>query len=295
MLRILQNAQVSDTTGVDSSNTACQQFISNILLLYLQSNDRNFKLAVTFFLTNRFTQKTVMKKIIATLLTIFLISTLHAQNLVYDANAQVRKVSSFHGVSVGGGITLYISQGKEQAVAVSAADDKDVEKIITEVKDGVLRIRLENKLWGSWGNKKLKAYVTVTTLDYLNASGGSIAKITDEISVEDLNADASGGSIIEGRMKGNRLNADLSGGSIYKIEGSFNNVNIDASGGSIFQDFSFAANNCAVDASGGSIISLSVNKDLKAEASGGSIINYKGPGVITSVDASGGSTIKKRD
>lgn len=238
-----------------------------------------------------------MKKIIGSILAIMIMGTLHAQNLVYDANAQVRKVSGFHGVSVQSGIVLYLSQGKDQAVAVSAEEDKYVERIITEVKDGILKIRVDGKMWNNWnwGNKKLKAYVTVTELDYLGASGGSIAKITDEISVNDLSSEASGGSIIEGRVKGNKMDADLSGGSIYKIEGSFNSVNIEASGGSIFKDYTFAVNTCAVEASGGSIIALSVNKELKADASGGSIINYKGTGVITSVDASGGSSIKKKD
>ena len=236
-----------------------------------------------------------MKKIIGCFFALIIVGALHAQNLVYDANAQVRKVGNYHGVSVGGGITLYLSQGKEQAVAVSAEDSKDIEKIVTEVKDGILKIHLDSKFWRGWSNRKLKAYVTVTDLDYLGASGGSIAKITDEISVNDLQADASGGSIIEGKIKGNKLDADLSGGSIYQIKGSFSSVSIDASGGSIFKDFDFAANNCSVDASGGSIISLAVNKELKADASGGSIINYKGTGVITSVDASGGSSIKKKD
>ena len=98
--------------------------------------------------------------------------------------------------------------------------DQYIERIITEVKDGVLKIRVESKMWNNWnwGNKKLKAYVTVTELDYLGASGGSIAKIADEVSVNDLKADASGGSIIEGRLKGNKLDAELSGGSIYKVD-----------------------------------------------------------------------------
>lgn len=221
--------------------------------------------------------------------------TVHAQNLVYDANAEVRKVGGFHGVSVSSSITLYLSQGNEDAVAVSAADEKDIEKIVTEVKDGILKIRVENKSWSNWGNRKLKAYVTVKTLDYLSASGGSIAKITDAVKVDAINADASGGSIIEGDLQGNSMNVDLSGGSIFKVRGSFNNASIDASGGSIFQDFDFVVNSCSIDASGGSIISLSITKEMKADASGGSIINYKGSGVITSVDASGGSSIKKRD
>jgi len=141
----------------------------------------------------------------------------------------------------------------------------------------------------------MKAYVTITELDELNVSGGSVAKLADEINVNDLQSDISGGSIIEGRLKGNSFKADLSGGSITTLEGEFNNASIEASGGSIFKDFGLAVNTCDVDASGGSIINISINKELKADASGGSIINYKGSGVITSVDASGGSSIKKKD
>ena len=237
-----------------------------------------------------------MKKIIIVALAFVVSMQMKAQNLVYDENAQVRKVGSFHGVAVGGGIRLFLSQGKEQAVAVSAADSKDAEKIITEVRDGVLKIRVENNLWKGWrGDRKLKAYVTVTTLDYLDVSGGSIAKLADAISVDKLDADFSGGSIVEGTLKGNSIKADLSGGSIATLDGSFDKATIEASGGSIFKDFDFAVNTCDVDASGGSIINIGINKELKADASGGSIINYKGSGVITSVDATGGSSIKKKD
>jgi hypothetical protein len=239
-----------------------------------------------------------MRKFMVGICIVFMLTGInaHAQNLVYDENAQVRKVSNFHGVSVGSGIRLFLSQGKEQAVAVSAEDSKFIEKIITEVRDGVLKIRIENKMWNGWrGDKKLKAYVTVTQLDYLDVSGGSIAKLADEISVDDLDADISGGSIIEGKLKGNSFKVDLSGGSIATLDGSFDKASIEASGGSIFKDFSLAVNTCDVDASGGSIINISINKELKADASGGSIINYKGSGVISSVDASGGSSIKKKD
>src|SRR5215210_2526456 len=117
-----------------------------------------------------------MQKMILSLYAAFMFVSVsvRSQNLVYDANAKVRKVDNFEGVSVGSGIKLYLSQGKEQAVAVSAEDAQYVDRILTEVKDGVLKIRVESKMWNNWnwGNKKLKAYVTVTTLNYLNVSGG---------------------------------------------------------------------------------------------------------------------------
>jgi hypothetical protein len=220
-----------------------------------------------------------------------------AQNLVYDPNADPRSVPNFTGVSVGGGINLYLSQGKQQGVAVSAGDEKYTAKIKTEVKNGVLKIYVENGFWNgwNWGAKKLKAYVTVTELDYLDLSGGSVGKIADPINVNNLKMGLSGGSISEGKFTGNSLSISLSGGSIARLDGTFDSANIDASGGSVFKDYDIAVNNCNVDASGGSIINITINKQLKADASGGSVVQYKGTGVIMSVDASGGSSIKKKD
>jgi Putative auto-transporter adhesin, head GIN domain len=220
-----------------------------------------------------------------------------AQNLVYDANAEVRKVDAFKGVSAGGGITVYLSQGSEQAVAVSAEDQKDVSKIKAEVKSGILRIYVDPGMWNkwNWGNKKIKAYVTVTELNSLEFSGGSIGKAVDPITVNDLSAACHGGSIITGEFKGNSLNLDLSGGSIANLQGSFTNASVDASGGAILNGFDAVMETCSADASGGSIINVNVNKELSADASGGSVVNYKGSGIIKRVDTSGGSAIRKKD
>ncbi len=180
---------------------------------------------------------------------------------------------------------------------MSAEDSKNVDKIKTEVKNGVLQIYVEKGMWNSWnwGNKKIKAYVTITDLKSLDLSGGSISKITDAISVNNLKLDLSGGSIVEGNISGNNLNIDLHGGSIATLDGSFTGAIVDASGGSILKAYDTNLSSCKVEASGGSIINITINKELSAEASGGSIINYKGDGVIKSVDASGGSIIKKKD
>lgn len=223
--------------------------------------------------------------------------TTKAQNLVYDANAEVRKVDAFKGVNAGGGINVYLSQGAEQAVAVSAEDPKYISKIKTDVKNGVLRIYVDAGMWNnwSWGNKKIKAYVTVTELNSLELSGGSIGKAVDPITVNNLNAECHGGSIMTGEFKGNNLTLDLSGGSIANLQGSFNSASVDASGGAILNGYDAAMETCIADASGGSIINVNVNKELSADASGGSVVNYKGAGIIKRVDTSGGSTIRKKD
>jgi hypothetical protein len=50
-----------------------------------------------------------------------------------------------------------------------------------------------------------------------------------------------------------------------------------------------------VEASGGSDAYLTVNKQLKAHASGGSDIHYKGRGAVVESSASGSGSISRRD
>ena len=88
---------------------------------------------------------------------------LHAQKTIQDANAVIRNVKEFHAIEVSGGIDLYLSQGKEEAVAVSAADIENRDKIKVIVEEGILKIFFDRQTnWGmTWGNRKLKAYVSV--------------------------------------------------------------------------------------------------------------------------------------
>lgn len=220
-----------------------------------------------------------------------------AQNVVYDANAEVRKVAAFKGVDVSGGISLYLSQGSEQAVAVSAGDEKYVSKIKTEVRDGILKIYIESGAWNSWnwGNKKMKAYVTVTQVEVLNASGASTVRVSGELNVDRLSMDVNGASSLKGIVKGKSLRMEVSGASGVSIEGSMDNLDVEASGASSVKAYDLIVGNCKAEASGASGISITVNKELDAEASGASSIGYRGSAVVKRVDVSGASSIKKKD
>src|SRR5205809_1034755 len=124
-----------------------------------------------------------MQKMIVCLLLVIAGFNLNAQNVVHDANAQVRNVASFNKIRVSSAISLYLSQGNQQGVAVSSEDQDVTNRIITEVKNGVLKIYVENGAWNgwNWGNKHLKAYVTFTTLEMLDASGACNVELNDQI------------------------------------------------------------------------------------------------------------------
>ena len=275
-----------------------------------------------------------MQKILVCLFFVIAGFSLNAQNVVRDPNAQVRNVSAFTKIDISSAINLYISQGSTQGVAVSSEDPNITSKIITEVRNGVLKIHVENGAWNgwNWSNKHLKAYVTFTKLEALDIGGACNVEITDPIKVEDFKLELSGASNLKGEINGNnikfelsgasnaktnfigtsfdlsqsgasnfkgnvnspKISVDLTGASTTEVNGTTTDLAIDASGASNFKGGDLSAVSCKVEATGASSANISVSKELQATASGGSDIRYSGTANITNLDVSGGSSVKKK-
>jgi hypothetical protein len=217
------------------------------------------------------------------------------EKVIYDANAQKRSVASFQRIRVSDGIDLYLSQGTEEEVVVSAAEASYRDKIRTVVEDGELKIDYDQSIMGwNWNTRKLKAYVAVKSLKAIRATGGSDVIIQGVLNGDQLSLKLSGGSDFTGAVAVTDLTIDQSGGSDVRIKGRAVNVKVEASGGSDFKGYELAAEYAIIDVSGGSDATISVSKEMAAEASGGSDINYKGNPVIKYKSESGGGSVTKR-
>lgn len=238
-----------------------------------------------------------MKPFFLSLLSVLFLST-SAQKVIRDPNAEVRRVSSFHGISISNAFEAYITQGTGEAVAVSAGDPKNVAEILTTVENGILKIKLkdEKKFWmRNSGNKKFRAYISVKNLDDLRIGGASDVKIEGGLKTNRLNLEVSGASKLSGDLTvTNKLDVNLSGASDVSISGSAAEVDIDASGASDVKAFDFRSGTCNVDASGACNIRITVDKELSADLSGASSVAYKGNGTIRNIKTSGASSVNRR-
>lgn len=241
-----------------------------------------------------------MKKLVFLLVSLACLSTTFAQsdvkNVVNDANAEVREVGSFTGVDVGSAIKLYLSQGNECAVAVSCEDKSYNDKIKTEVKNGVLKISLDNGSWNtwSWKDRTIRAYVTIKDVSSIKSSGASQVRLNEAFTVSTLKIVISGASSFKGIVNGSNVKIDANGASSVAIEGTTNELEVDASGASSVKAYDFVSNKCNVDCSGASSVGINVKNELKAEASGASSVRYKGSPSSKSCESSGASSIKQR-
>ena len=237
-----------------------------------------------------------MKRII--LFFMFIATTIFAQaqnEFVVDANAEIRTVSgTFNAIKVSGGIDLYLSQSNEQAIAISASEDKYKEGIKTVVENGTLRIYYDGDKGFNMRNKKMRAYVSFKDLEKLEASGACDVRVSGELIATALEMQLSGASDFKGKIKVSSLNLQLSGASDVNIDGTATVVNIESSGASDVKGFDLISDICTAKASGASDVNITVNKELNAHASGASDIYYKGDAVIKEMHSSGASSVGKK-
>lgn len=238
-----------------------------------------------------------MKKILLFLVAAVCVANVHAQKTINDPNAEVRNLSGFHAIKVSSAIDLYLTQSSTEAVAVSASQPKYRDEIRTEVENGVLKIYVkygEGKMWGSTTNKRMKAYVSFTTLDKLSASGACDVRVEGVIKSNSLEISLSGASDFKGSVDAGSLTFNQSGASDATVNGRAGVLKLDVSGASDFKGYDLQTESCSARAQGASDIKINVSKELEARASGASSIRYSGSGVIKELHTSGASSVNKR-
>jgi hypothetical protein len=215
-----------------------------------------------------------------------------SKKMVVDGAAQDRKLSGFTSINVSNAFDVYISQGSQDAVGVSASDESATNNIKTYISGGVLYLSFNQKSWGSWKNNKLKAYITVKDLQKLTVSGACNVSFVDPIISDKLLVSISGASDIKGLVKVNSLKVGASGASNISLSGTATDVDFNISGACSIKSLDLVTDNCAVVASGASSVKLTINKSLKANISGASDIRYKGTVSMFNTKTSGASSIK---
>jgi hypothetical protein len=261
-----------------------------------------------------------MKKFLFAILLLagFALNAQEKTSIVYDENAQLRKVPSFTAISVSSAIDLYVTQSNKNEVAVSATNDEIRDHIITEVVGGTLIIRLGDRgnwmSWRKWGNYKTKAYVSIKDIDALTASGASNVHLINTFESPKIRIKLSGASDFKGNIKAGTLMYQLTGASDYKGEVTANNIDIDGSGASSIELtgrvddlavevsgasdaklYNLTAKGAILRASGASSIGVTVTEILRANSRGASDINYKGNPNVKESNTSGASNIRRRN
>lgn len=184
--------------------------------------------------------------------------------------SEKRDLSGFKSVDVGGIFQVEITAQKDFSVEVSA-DDNLLEKIKTEVDDGVLKISTDCRVNPS---SPMIIRVSAPDIEHLDASG--VAKIT----VNDL--------------KNSSFGLDTSGASKIDLAGETDKLMIKVSGASKIEAENLRSRAVDVDSSGASKITVFATESVRAEASGASKILYAGGAKDVVSNTSGASKVSAK-
>jgi hypothetical protein len=215
-------------------------------------------------------------------------------SFVVAQEKEKRSVGEFTAVSVASGIDLYLTQSDAIDLEVVCRKD-DLHKLKTEVEGSTLKIFMRGNSRWSWNSKSVpKVYLSFKQLEKIVASGGSDIYGQNTIVQEYLKVSSSGGSDIYADVNIKELKLTTSGGSDIKIKGTADKLIASSSGGSDINARELKAQTVKVTSSGGSDAIVWAEKEITANASGGSDITYYGNPEFKQLNESGAGDISHR-
>ena len=230
----------------------------------------------------------------------------------FAQNKETRKVASFNKIDASGSPDVVIEQGDENSITIEYSGI-DPDKIITEVKNETLKVRLEN---GSYRNINVTFYITYKNIEGISNSGSGNLRCISDLTASKfrISNSGSGNLVCQGKITADKLSCSLSGsgnGEIASIEtgslelsmsgsgdfeidkGSVTRLSIQKSGSGDFEAFGLKSDVCTVSMSGSGDVEIGVDKTIEARMSGSGNITYKGDAMINKIRSSGSGDIKR--
>ena len=184
------------------------------------------------------------------------------------------QVAPFHSIIVSSGIEAELVLEKKEAVQADFEGAPE-ESMIVEVVDSVLKVRMKT---GKYKDSKLKLRIYYAEdLRMMEANGR--AQIWSE---EDLYFDGSlttklfNGGEMRFTLYCDSLSSTVTQGAIIHLKGETQVLDVKANTGATFSGYEFNSQAATVNATGGGKAKVSVQKELKANASAKGFIGYVG-------------------
>ncbi len=205
------------------------------------------------------------------------------------SSVATRSVGSFDGVGVSGSFDVFLVEGNEGKLDIAVEENLEP-YLVTEVKDGTLKIK-----WKNGVNIRTSSKTTVTVhfknINSLAMAGSGDIVGKDKIKGNSLDIAVAGSGDIEVEMEVEQLETAISGSGDIELSGSATEFEAAVSGSGDVDAYDLKTEKAELKISGSGSIGVSVEKELVARVSGSGNIKYKGQPRIEDIKVSGSGTI----
>ncbi|KAA3436692.1 PspC domain-containing protein [Rufibacter hautae] len=211
----------------------------------------------------------------------------------YEGIAKIYNVRDFTEIEAGGAYHIRVRQSHRNFVRVTGSQDEQ-ERLKIRVQNGVLKISRESEFMKWWEGNKSAVLIEVETpdLSLVDIGGAAKAEIIG-FAPENFTIKQSGASEVAISISTGHLDVDLSGASRASLKGTADDLSIDGSGACKVDASKMEAQVAHVNVSGASQSVVNVARELYADASGASSVEYVGEARVEK-NQSGGSRVNRR-
>jgi hypothetical protein len=206
-----------------------------------------------------------------------------------QSDEEFYSVVDFDRLEIGDAMNITVEQGGFFSVH-ARGDRRNINDLEVFKNGNTLVIRFEDQGRRSY---ETNIKITLPVLRSANFSGASNSTVSGfSLDDESFGLSLSGGSVSQIEGDFSDVDVNVSGASVFTMSGTGKEMHVELSGASLLNAFNFNVDNANIEASGASKAQVFVNESLIAEATGSSIVSYRGAPTVMSNTSGNSSVIK---
>ncbi len=225
--------------------------------------------------------------------TAILLAMVGPAQLVYAGTSVERKVGEFDRLDLKGSYEVTVVRGANPGLRLEG-DPKDIERTITEVKNGTLVVKPQKRI-GSFRIGKLKLEVTVAGLRGIEVSGSSNVVCKDKLLAEKFEIGIAGSGGIKAELEAEKVTVDIAGSGDVKLSGSTACLSASIAGSGELMAGGLRAQSVSVDIAGSGDAEVCADKSLEASISGSGDVVYCGQVKNVKLHSAGSGSVRRLD
>ncbi len=197
-----------------------------------------------------------------------------------------RDLDGFDGVFIDLGGNVYITQGEQFDVVVSAREDA-IDRIQTSISGGDLIIESRRCIT----NGSIDVYVTMPEIERVTNSGAGNIIGENQWTGREIEFKISGSGFIDADLEYDEVYARISGSGDIELVGNTIDQEIKISGSGKYENFGLFCDNAIVNISGSGRCEVFVDEFLDVSISGSGKVYYRGNASVSSSVSGSGKVI----
>jgi len=240
-----------------------------------------------------------MKKLFTTIIAFLIISTsVNAQfftkKIKGNGNIETenRSVSDYDKIGVAGAFEVQLIKGSEGKITVKA-DENLMEYIITEVKNGTLKIKTK-KGYNIRTKRTIKITVPFNDIEAVSLAGSGEVYSKDRIDSSHLELSVAGSGSMKLEVSSKNLKSSVAGSGNLRLTGDTKEFKCSVAGSGNINSYDLKAKKVTVNVAGSGNVRVNAIDEIHANSAGSGDIYYPGNPEIQKIKSAGSGSVRKK-